>query len=880
MKKIKEYIDKELEVYKNKKTKSLIHKKSRKINYEKELLISEYNIWIKNLYISMHMSKFRQVLTEIETNKKKYIKIPEEHWRYKVVQIKAILHIIPKKLKKYKLILSKDNCYQNRSILFWFNQIVLILEQLNLEFRFDIKSDNTNNINSNSSMNNEMIQAIIPLQCIYQGYIELLYLLIQYSYIRGEFQEIFAYLSIVDGLANYSLYVVNINSMATLQKIFLIRAKIYLANCDYLNATKFIKKTIDLCIEQLIYLVDHRLNLEIIDKNRKDILDYSLSMSKSKVKTLQNVLINIILDFYLRGVLSELLGSTTGAIDSYKQSKFFATKFLKNKFFNFTMFFYHLQNNGFKYLAVMEEFQKHKEEVEIKARLNNHLMLRKKLLKRLKYQRNYNKYYSKIRVNHNLYKGHLKQFLDNVNAKTFKEEENRQGILAKFRKAKFITSTIDLINILLSNDFRNSLKKMDKIEISKYSKEVNEYINGNFYKKKKLFEEENNSPDMSKSPSKNRSKEMVMNDTSQITINNLGFNQKRNSLTAKNPLTNTHKNYINYSFYNYNNSKNNITNKYSLIFKKNINLNLHNTSNKSLLNEKKITNDSSYTTKKIKKRLNQSDISIFKSLDYDNNFNNAFNVNSTKSLFYKKNNNDSSLIMNRLDRKRNFSFIDAKNASKNFSSFKQKLLMKENPNSIKKIFKIKLNPNKSRHNKSKENKSSQSKDEYKIDKDYFDKKLYVKKNYIDKFCKEELKFHRRLLKTKSVEIEPYKEQHLDFDSKKTQMEAELTYNRIFELCKSSIGKKSFDNFFKNIKMIQSGVNKEEKKDKFEHKNSLEYNSGNDTFDINSMYVDNNWSNVGKNYVLKNNENTIKSLDMEYALLMDKENKLNLQKKKL
>jgi len=297
MKKIKEYIDKELEVYKNKKTKSLIHKKSRKINYEKELLISEYNIWIKNLYISMHMSKFRQVLTEIETNKKKYIKIPEEHWRYKVVQIKAILHIIPKKLKKYKLILSKDNCYQTRSILFWFNQIVLILEQLNLEFRFDIKSNNSNDINSNSSMNHQMIQAIIPLQCIYQGYIELLYLLIQYSYIRGEFQEIFAYLSIVDCLANYSLYAVNINSMATLQKIFLIRAKIYLANCDYLNATKFIKKTIDLCIEQLIYLVDHRLNLEIIDKNRKDILDYSLSMSKSKVKTLQNVLINIILDF-------------------------------------------------------------------------------------------------------------------------------------------------------------------------------------------------------------------------------------------------------------------------------------------------------------------------------------------------------------------------------------------------------------------------------------------------------------------------------------------------------------------------------------------------------------------------------------------------------
>ena len=143
-----------------------------------------------------------------------------------------------------------------------------------------------------------------------------------------------------------------------------------------------------------------------------------------------------------------------------------------------------------------------------------------------------------------------------------------------------------------------------------------------------------------------------------------------------------------------------------------------------------------------------------------------------------------------------------------------------------------------------------------------------------------MKFHRKLLKIKSVEIEPYKEQHFDFDSKNAQMEAEISYNRIFELCKSSIGKKSFDSFFKNVKMVQGGVNKEEKKDKFEHKNSQEYNSGNETFDMNNLYVDNNWSNMGKSYVLKNNENTIKSLDMDYALLLDKENKLILQKKKL
>ena len=74
MKKIKEYINKELDVYKNKKNNIKILPRIRKNNTERELLISEYNTWIRNLYSSMHLSKFRQALTEIELNKKKIYK--------------------------------------------------------------------------------------------------------------------------------------------------------------------------------------------------------------------------------------------------------------------------------------------------------------------------------------------------------------------------------------------------------------------------------------------------------------------------------------------------------------------------------------------------------------------------------------------------------------------------------------------------------------------------------------------------------------------------------------------------------------------------------------------------------------------------------------
>lgn len=870
MKKIKQFIDKELQVYKSKKSLPIVTRKSKKINWEKELLISEYNKWIKNLYMSMHSSKFRQVLTEIETNKKKFDEIPEYHWRYQIVQMRAIFRIIQKKLNKYRLILGKDNCYQNRSVLFWFNQSVLILEQLNLKFRYDLNNNNLTNENIQD------IKIIIrPIQSIYKGYIELLYLLIKYAYIRREYQEIFAYLSMADGLSNYASHIVNINSMPKLQRILLIRAKVYLANCDYLNATKYIKKSIDLCTDQINYIVDYRLNLEIIDKSRNDILDYSLSMDKCKVKTLQNVLINIILDFYLRGVLSELIGSTTGAIDSYKQSKFFATKFLKNKFYNFTMFFYHLQNNGMKYLAVMEEFQKFKEEEEMKTKKYNEMISRKKKLKRLKYQRNYNKYYSKIRVNHNLYKGVLKAFLDKVAIKTIKEEENRQGILTKFKKSKFITSTIELINIMLSKDFTGSLKKMKSIEISKYPKEVNEFINSNYYKHNKLLDEENiNEMNKSKinnksqSRSNNRSKDLILNESPKITKDNSGFNSTTKNFTTKN----NQNNFNNYNLYNFNQSKNTLNNRYMMIFKNNNTTKIEGSS-KSLLNEKRLTNDSSYTTKKLKKNVNQSDISIINSLDNDNTLiNYKKNPNTTKHIFYKKNNN-SSLISNYINqKKKDLSFIDSKSISKN-NSIKYSP-SKQSPVVTTKIYKIKINKSKAQKRK---------KNVYRINRDYFDKTLHKKKDYLDKFCVEEIKFHRKLLKTKSCEIEQYKEEHFDYDSKKPQLEADLAYDRIYELCKSSIGKKSFDNFFKNIRMVQSiqnGSNKEEEKTKLKQKNSQEYNTGNESFDINTLYINNNWDTIGKNYIIKNNEKKIHLLDMEYDILNHRENELKSYRKKI
>ena len=95
---------------------------------EKKDIKEEFNLWIENLNRSMYLSKFRQVLSEIESNKHNFDSLSSEQWRYKAIELKAIFHIIKRKMKKYPLEISKENSRQNHSILFWFNQFFIILD--------------------------------------------------------------------------------------------------------------------------------------------------------------------------------------------------------------------------------------------------------------------------------------------------------------------------------------------------------------------------------------------------------------------------------------------------------------------------------------------------------------------------------------------------------------------------------------------------------------------------------------------------------------------------------------------------------------------------------------------------------------------------------
>ena len=106
-----------------------------------------------------------------------------------------------------------------------------------------------------------------------------------------------------------------------------------------------------------------------------------------------------------------------------------------------------------------------------------------------------------------LKKEKLEILLSNIGDNLFKEEENRNNsIFKKYTKNCFVLSTVNMIDNLLSKDFKHILKKMDKIELTKPNEEINHLINWtinikrqkdfkNIYKKEvnKKSEKRNNS---------------------------------------------------------------------------------------------------------------------------------------------------------------------------------------------------------------------------------------------------------------------------------------------------------------------------------------------------------------------------------------------------
>ena len=463
------------------------------------IIKEDYKEWIKDLIILMNSCSYRRVLGEIEKRKHLFKALDIfDLWKYKILKSKAIFKIIKIKLKKYKLEIKKENPLKISSVKFWFNQIFVILEELISDFI----PNKDNNIDLDS------FKVIKPIQTIISIYLELIFLLIQFYYQRnGGNAEICSYLSILNLFNPYLSLITDVKTIYFLQDLFLFKANIYFQNRNYLQSIEQQNKVINLCLRIFLYVNDLDSQL------------YNLSSRNNNTKDIFNNFVNYIISFYYRGVTFEHLGDIQSACQAYTQSKLIYMKYLIEDNEKFGMFLNKIYNETRLILDINNDIK-----IIIKKRKENERKnnLRKKMRGSIIHLRNgyrtstieekkdmyiYDKNNHSL-INHNMHykriirpqkviRGiknkyrveQLEKYLNHIGKNLYIEEENmNNNLINKYKKSKYILSTITMIDNLLSKDFQKILMKMDNIEITKPNEEIKNMIDKTILTKRvKLF---------------------------------------------------------------------------------------------------------------------------------------------------------------------------------------------------------------------------------------------------------------------------------------------------------------------------------------------------------------------------------------------------------
>ena len=200
-------------------------------------------------------------------------------------------------------------------------------------------------------------------------------------------------------------------------------------------------------------------------------------------KNVEEIIENISLNFYLRGVIFENLGDIDSALDSYKEVEWFSMKFLNKKSPFLVKYMSSLLrcawNNYNLITKLKEEKEKRKKENNILKNLDE-----AKKKSKIKSINNKNSF-SSIKLSNKRYDKKLKNLINNIGKELYKEEEIKNYYLYnKFTKTGYILSTVKMIDNLLSKDFKDVLKKMEKIEITKQKEEIKDLINKTIIKRR------------------------------------------------------------------------------------------------------------------------------------------------------------------------------------------------------------------------------------------------------------------------------------------------------------------------------------------------------------------------------------------------------------
>ena len=504
MQEIRKFLRRETKEFKRKTIKLDSQMKDPKLEEAKKKMKKKFDEWLITLNEFFSNKLYRQVIREIEDKKNNYLLISKtEFWKLKLLKAKSILKIIARKMTKHHKEVILENSIQNFSLKFWFNQIFMSLEELCLEFRFDI----------NSHMDPNSKEILSAIQSLAEAHLEFIYYLSIFSIGTGEVMPLLTYISNADKLIQFSNLLLNPEVYDLYLDILLIKIKILIENCNYIPAIETLGIFFKIFFKDIIFYIDFEVPLT------SESINSSNKIEKKKNFNLCNVIQKLIMAYYLRGVISEHLGFYKNAIKAYQQCRWFSNIFMFNfnkpifKFFRNMEKIYITYNELFE--EVQEQFEKknknNKNTFDKKGKSHRILYLKKRgLNKSMISMKSKNFFLSNRKIKRNdryssgksvISEKQLVKVLNNIGKRLYKEDENRNNnIFDKFGTNDFVLSTIGMVNNLLSTPFREVLRKMKKVEVTKPIEEISYLINKTLaIKRRNEFKEEMEKKSKSKS---------------------------------------------------------------------------------------------------------------------------------------------------------------------------------------------------------------------------------------------------------------------------------------------------------------------------------------------------------------------------------------------
>ena len=504
MQEIRKFLRRETKEFKRKTIKLDSQMKDPKLEEDKKKMKKKFDEWLITLNEFFSNKLYRQVIREIEDKKNNYLLISKtEFWKLKLLKAKSILKIIARKMTKHHKEVILENSIQNFSLKFWFNQIFMSLEELCLEFRFDI----------NSHMDPNSKEILSAIQSLAEAHLEFIYYLSVFSIGTGEVMPLLTYISNADKLIQFSNLLLNPEVYDLYLDILLIKIKILIENCNYIPAIETLGIFFKIFFKDIIFYIDFEVPLT------SESINSSNKIEKKKNFNLCNVIQKLIMAYYLRGVISEHLGFYKNSIKAYQQCRWFSNIFMFNfnkpifKFFRNMEKIYITYNEVFE--EIQEQFEKrnknNKNTFDKKGKSHRILYLKKRGLNKSMISMKSKNFFltnRKIKRNDRYSSGksiisekQLVKVLNNIGKRLYKEDENRNNnIFDKFGTNDFVLSTIGMVNNLLSTPFREVLRKMKKVEVTKPIEEISYLINKTLaIKRRNEFKEEMEKKSKSKS---------------------------------------------------------------------------------------------------------------------------------------------------------------------------------------------------------------------------------------------------------------------------------------------------------------------------------------------------------------------------------------------